>query len=1174
MKNFSLIFFCGILLFFSHATNAHIEKSTILPTEQFLFKLGKKPVQSTTLKTPTENAGVFLQRGWTGRFSTMEPLGASAATPFLNSVMNPGSGDSVKVTWQANQEADLKGYRLYYANDDLLTSWTLATDENTLTKTMTSVTLSPSQFINVPVGNVYHFKLTAVVSNAPNADVESNWGDVYSRSSNTAGEKVLIVDGFYKSAGSYPGSSHTFVTNYFRALRDKGNFEISSASNERIHDGTIDLKNYDLVVWFIGDESSAGVIFSAAEKNAIKAFLENGGKLLFSGSEAAYNLGRSGAGAYDLAFMNNYLKSNYVHDGAASFTPATGIGGTPFEGLTMPFGITYVEDYPDAIKGVNGGIDILKYNSAVERIAGVAYKGPFGSSTKIGALIYLSFTLETARDTTIASFMERAIQFYNAPAVTYPPNANPDQIVTQTGIAKRINVLANDSENGSAIKPSSLTITNSPSYGTVTKDNQGNVTYISNAGFVGADYFDYTVDNVFDQTSNPARVTITVNAISSACDAETETDDQHPKRDMRGAWVASVSNLDWPSSRTLTTVQQQQSLIKILDTMAATGINTVFLQVRPEGDALYSSSLEPWSYWLTGAQGTAPSPFYDPLEFALVEAHKRGMELHAWINPFRAKQSTPVLAPNHVAVLHPEWTFVSGTATLLDPRIPAVRQHITNVVADIATRYNVDGIHFDDYFYPYAGMTGQDNATYANYNPTNISTIQNWRRNNVNLLVASVYDTIAAINSLKNSNVIFGVSPFGIYKSGVPAGIVGTSSYDAVYCDPLAWMAAGKVDYIAPQLYWKITGPQDYLSLSKWWNDQGKLYNRHVYPGLAIYRMSDASNWAATEITDQIAINRRATHDLVKGQIMFRAANLMNNSKGLKTNLQNDQFKYKAFSPAMPWKDVVCPNPPSMVNMSNDTLRWSAPIAASDGDVAKKYVVYLFDNVSEALSNQHDGKKIFAITYDTKVAVPVNLQQGYFVLTALDKNNNESTGAQRVVLPVTGLDIRATLVENKVTVTWTTLSEINTKEFEVEKSSNGVQFSKIATKKAEGNSHTGKRYSTQDVLNVAGIYFYRIKSIDIDGKATYSEIKTVNYGTDPASMKIGPNPFKNNLTITNLVNVKRIDLIDFSGRLVLTKQVQNSSSITLETSKLAAGIYQLKTSKKDGSFSTTKVIKL
>ena len=348
-----------------------------------------------------------------------------------------------------------------------------------------------------------------------------------------------------------------------------------------------------MVVWFIGDESSAGVIFSTAEKNAIRSFLNNGGKLLFSGSEAAYNLGRTGAAALDMDFMSNYLKSSYVHDGALNFTPATGISGTPFEGLTIPFGITYVEDYPDAIKGINGAIDILKYN-VPGRNAGIAYKGTFGSGTKEGAIIYLGFTLETARDTSIASFMGRALQYF--------------------------------------------------------------------------------------------------------------------------------------------------------------------------------------------------------------------------------------------------------------------------------------------------GVTS--------------------------------------------------------------------------------------------------------------------------------------------------------------------------------------------------------------------------------------------------------------------------------------------------VLPVTGLETEVKLIGNNVQIKWSTHTEINTKEFDVEKSSNGVQFQKIATKAAEGNSQTGKTYSIQDKLEVPGIYFYRIKSIDIDGRATYSDVKNVQYAPESTYIKVGPNPFKNSLTFSNLPDVKRIDLIDLTGRIVISKEVNNGNNITLETSKLPAGIYQLKTSKTDGSFTTIKVIKL
>ena len=212
----------------------------------------------------------------------------------------------------------------------------------------------------------------------------------------------------------------------------------------------------------------------------------------------------------------------------------------------------------------------------------------------------------------------------------------------------------------------------------------------------------------------------------------------------------------------------------------------------------------------------------------------------------------------------------------------------------------------------------------------------------MNLLIARVYDTINVVNTAINRNIVFGVSPFGIWKSGTPAGITGSSSYNDLYCDPIAWMQAGKVDYIAPQLYWIVAGPQDYNALSKWWNDQGLATNRFVYPGLAIYRLADASNWAAVEIEKQIVVNRDANHDQVKGQLLFSAKQLMDNIKGIKTSLQNNLFSNKAYCPAMLWKDAVCPNAPVNVRSDVDTLRWDAPAPAADGDLPKKYVVYRF----------------------------------------------------------------------------------------------------------------------------------------------------------------------------------------------------------------------------------------
>ncbi|MEO7444273.1 MAG: N-acetylmuramoyl-L-alanine amidase, partial [Ferruginibacter sp.] len=527
---------------------------------------------------------------WTNYLNRLTTVNASA--PTLYSIGNPGSGTTVTATWKGNIDPTLAGYRLYYATSDALTNWSLAADETTLTAASTSVTLDASQFIVPPTGNVYHFKLTAVVTDGTNPLVESSASDIYSRSSNITGPKVLIVDGFDRSNGSYSNSTHSFVTSYFKALRNKANLQISSVADERIVDGTVSLNNYDIVVWFSGDESGTPLVLSVNERTAIKTFLEGGGKLILTGSEIAYQFGRSVSSNYDLNFFSNYLKSAYVADGLSSYTPATGIAGTPFEGFYIPFGIVYPEDSPDAVSAMNGSVSIFNYNVAPPNKGGNVYTGLFGAGTNPGALIYLSFALETALDSSMTAFMGKALAYFNLPIVTLV-SANDDAASTETGAAKRIYVLANDSGNGWPLNPATLTIVTAPANGMATLDNNGNVTYISNAGFTGNDLFRYQVQNTNGDFSNVATVSITVVSAQPCNPSPPEVDNAFPKRDLRGAWVATVSNIDWPSARTLSTVAQQQELINILDTLSRTGINTVYLQVRPECDALYASTIEP-----------------------------------------------------------------------------------------------------------------------------------------------------------------------------------------------------------------------------------------------------------------------------------------------------------------------------------------------------------------------------------------------------------------------------------------------------------------------------------------------------------------------------------------------------------------------------------------------------
>ncbi|HMB92728.1 MAG TPA: family 10 glycosylhydrolase, partial [Rhodothermales bacterium] len=284
---------------------------------------------------------------------------------------------------------------------------------------------------------------------------------------------------------------------------------------------------------------------------------------------------------------------------------------------------------------------------------------------------------------------------------------------------------------------------------------------------------------------------ILLNVVAPSASAQPEP---LAKYEFRGAWIATVINLDWPNSPTSSTQAQQAQLITMLDELKESGINAVLFQVRSEADAMYASEIEPWSYWLTGEQGVAPDPFYDPLAFAIEEAHKRGMELHAWFNPYRAVRGSGYPnAPSHVSVEHPEWILTLGGLQVLDPGLPDVRDHNARVIADVARRYDIDGVHFDDYFYPYPPnqITNEDDATFAAHN-RGFTNRGAWRRDNVNLFVAQVYDSLQVIRP----SASFGISPFGIWKNGVPSGITGLDAYNVIYGDAVAWLDAQIIDYV------------------------------------------------------------------------------------------------------------------------------------------------------------------------------------------------------------------------------------------------------------------------------------------------------------------------------------------------------------------------------------------
>jgi uncharacterized lipoprotein YddW (UPF0748 family) len=469
---------------------------------------------------------------------------------------------------------------------------------------------------------------------------------------------------------------------------------------------------------------------------------------------------------------------------------------------------------------------------------------------------------------------------------------------------------------------------------------------------------------------------------------------QPPKREFRAAWVATVTNLDWPSSPGLSVATQQSQLTGILDGLQASGINVIVFQIRTECDALYASPVDPWSYYLTGTQGAPPSPFYDPLEFALREAHKRGMELHAWFNPYRARrqQSGYTPAANHVTVAHPDWVITCpDNYKLLDPGLPMVRDYVAGIVADVVRRYDIDGVHFDDYFYPYPehNFTNQDETTWQTY-PRGFVDKSSWRRDNVNLLMRMVHDSIQAIKPF----VKFGISPFGIWRNGVPSGISGLDAYTTIYCDAMAWLNDRSIDYLTPQLYWQIGGGQDYSRLMPWWADSAWADGRHLYPGQAAYRIP---NWTASEVPNQIRLNR--ANPKVGGSVFFRAnAGILDNPKGFNDSLKQDFYRYPSLLPVMAWKDTISPYMPRGIRYAETSpggpaaIQWDVPLTAPDGDTASRYAVYRFDHHPVLHPELEDARNMLAVVGGRTYVPPTPPPGGpyYYIVTALDRNYNES----------------------------------------------------------------------------------------------------------------------------------------------------------------------------------------
>ena len=467
---------------------------------------------------------------------------------------------------------------------------------------------------------------------------------------------------------------------------------------------------------------------------------------------------------------------------------------------------------------------------------------------------------------------------------------------------------------------------------------------------------------------------------------------QLPKREMRGAWIQCVNG----QFQGMGTAKMQQTLIYQLDELWKDGVNVIIFQVRPECDALYKSNLEPWSRFLTGQQGKAPSPYWDPLEWMIKQCHARGMELHAWINPYRARtKSTKMLASNHIQVRKPQNCFDYDGLTILNPGIPENRDYICEVARDIVTRYDVDGIHMDDYFYPYpaTGQTIPDDAQFRQYN-NGIRDRGDWRRHNVNLFIEQFYKTVHKAKPW----VKVGISPFGIYRnmknSKTGSNTNGLQNYDDLYADVLLWIDKGWLDYCVPQIYWEIGNKAaDYDTLIRWWNQYaGK---RPLVIGEDVERTvkaADPANPSQHQQAAKFRLHRNMNN--VKGYVLWYAKAAVDNVGNYATMLRESYWRTPVLQPDMSFiskkttKKVRKMKP--VWTSDGYVLCWTPPKGKEWHNTATLYVVYRF-GVGERM-DYDDARNIVAVTRDPFYKLPyVDGKKKYrYAVTALNRIQNES----------------------------------------------------------------------------------------------------------------------------------------------------------------------------------------
>ncbi|GAA1535900.1 glycoside hydrolase family 10 protein [Kribbella lupini] len=493
-------------------------------------------------------------------------------------------------------------------------------------------------------------------------------------------------------------------------------------------------------------------------------------------------------------------------------------------------------------------------------------------------------------------------------------------------------------------------------------------------------------------------------APSSGCTADPKT----PLRQFRASWISSVVNIDWPSRTGLTAEQQKAELLTWYDDAVRQHHNAVVLQVRPTADAFWPSAVEPWSQYLTGTQGGDPG--YDPLAFAVAEAHKRNLELHAWFNPYRLSMGTNLnaLVPTHPARQHPDWVVTYGGKLYYNPGIPAARKLVESAIMDAVGKYDIDGVHFDDYFYPYpvAGQVFDDAATYAQYGG-GFATLQDWRRNNIDLLIQELQHQIKAAKPW----VKFGISPFAVWRNKATDAegsdtTAGVQTYDDLAADTRKWVREEWIDYIVPQVYWAGGfAPADYNKIVPWWADQVRGTDVHLYIGQATYKVGTSTqspDWAdPAELSDHLAFN--STIPEVKGDIYFSAKDVRADRLGATSLLNSTWYTRPALVPAMPSLDARPPLPVHALKASRTAAGVKLDWRATSNDTTS-YAVYRRDLLAGDWCGDNDARNLVATlraTSGQQTWTDTTAAAGrhyIYLVTALDRTWNQSVPLPAAVL--------------------------------------------------------------------------------------------------------------------------------------------------------------------------------